>query len=329
MTPGRKLTLTDLLPYGWTLDDLYVVAAGLLSGLVVYAVGSSLFKKDNTSARVKAIQERRAQLKGEYTSPKKRKQRRQGSVTMMREVVSRMKLIQQSQVGKLQHSLITAGMRSKDAIYIFAFFQLILPFVFLGLGLLVANIDWADPLKKIWKLFVPILMAYFGLKLPNIIVANARVKRYEKIRKGLSDGLDLMMICAEAGLSLAASLDRVSRELRLAYPELAEELSMTSVELGFLPERKRALTNLAERVELQEVRGIASVLIQTEKYGTPISQALRVLAAEFRTQRMLRAEQKAARLPAIMTIPMILFILPTLFIVIIAPAAVKLIDTWK
>ena len=104
---------------------------------------------------------------------------------------------------------------------------------------------------------------------------------------------------------------------------------MTSVELGFLPERKRALTNLAERVELQEVRGIASVLIQTEKYGTPISQALRVLAAEFRTQRMLRAEQKAARLPAIMTIPMILFILPTLFIVIIAPAAVKLIDTWK
>jgi tight adherence protein C len=156
---------------------------------------------------------------------------------------------------------------------------------------------------------------------------NARTKRYAVIQKGLPDGLDLMMICAEAGLSLSASLDRVSRELNLPYPELAEELGTTSIELGFLPDRKKALTNLAERVNMQEVRGIVSVLIQTEKYGTPISQALRVLSAEFRTQRMLRAEQKAARLPAIMTVPMIVFILPTLFVVIIAPAVIKLLGT--
>ena len=166
-----------------------------------------------------------------------------------------------------------------------------------------------------------------GLKLPSFYVLRVRKKRYKAIQKSLPDVLDLMTICAEAGLSLAAMLDRVARELGISYPEIAQEIAMTSIEIGFLPDRNKALTNLSERVALAEVRGMVSVLIQTEKYGTPIAQALRVLSAEFRTARMLRAEEKAAKLPALMTIPMILFILPTLFIVIIAPAAVKLMDT--
>ncbi len=157
---------------------------------------------------------------------------------------------------------------------------------------------------------------------------NARGKRYGDMQKALSDTLDLLLICAEAGLSLAAALERVSRELGLAYPVMAEELGITSVELGFLPDRKKALQNLAERNDMQEIRGIVSVLIQTEKYGTPISQALRVLSAEFRTQRMLRAEQKAARLPAIMTEPMNVFILPTLLVIVLSPAIIKLMDQW-
>jgi tight adherence protein C len=171
-------------------------------------------------------------------------------------------------------------------------------------------------------------MAYFGFKLPGLLVVNARTKRFYAIQKSLSDTLDLMMICAEAGLSLAAALDRVARELGGTYPEMAEELSLTSIEMGFLPDRKRALLNFTERVDMPEIRGITGVLIQTEKYGTPIAQALRVLASEFREQRMLRAEQKAARLPAIMTVPMIIFILPTLFIVVMAPAIIKLSATW-
>lgn len=329
MSAGRPLSLLDIMPAGMSEEDFYVAISGIMSGLVVYFVGKTFMKRDMMSSRIKYIQDRRAQLKGEMTGPRKRKHEKTGSMNLIKSIVSSLKLLQQSQVGKLQHNMITAGYNSKDAIYIFAFFQLVLPFLFLGIGYMLAlsDINWSDPLKKGWKLLVPIGSAYFGLKLPGIMVANARNKRYYKIQKGLSDALDLMMICAEAGLSLAASLERVSKELRLAYPELAEELALTAVELGFLPDRKRALTNLADRVQLQEVRGIASVLIQTEKYGTPISQALRVLAAEFRTQRMLRAEQKAARLPALMTVPMIVFILPTLFVVVIAPAAVKLMDT--
>ena len=160
-------------------------------------------------------------------------------------------------------------------------------------------------------------------------MARARKKRYHNILKSLPDVLDLMTICAEAGLSLVSMLERVSRELAMTYPEMSEELSLTSIEIGFLPDRNKALSNLAERCTLRELRGMVSVFIQTEKYGTPIAQALRVLSAEFRQARMLKAEAKAARLPALMTIPMILCILPTLFIVILAPAIVKLMDTIK
>ena len=183
-----------------------------------------------------------------------------------------------------------------------------------------------------WQMFNyiwPVAGAYMGLKLPWLYVRRARAKRYHKIRRSLPDVLDLMTICSEAGLSMAAMIERVGRELRMSYPEMSEEMGMTSVELGFLPDRNKALLNFAERCALPEVRGIVSVFIQTEKYGTPIAQALRVLSAEFRQTRMLIAEQKAAKLPALMTVPMIVFILPTLFIVILSPAIVKLLDTMK
>jgi tight adherence protein C len=243
----------------------------------------------------------------------------------MRGVVGKLNLLQKSQIGKMTHLLVNAGFRSKDAVYVFAFFQLVCPIAALIVALLMLKIDFHDPFAVKWKPLALLFSVWFGYKLPNIMVANQRGKRYHAIRRALADTLDLMMICAEAGLSLAAALERVSRELGMTYPEMAEELGLTSIEIGFLPERKKALSNLAARVDMPEIRNIVSVLIQTEKYGTPITQALRVLSAEFRAQRMLRAEQKAARLPAIMTVPMIVFILPTLFVVVLAPAIVKLL----
>jgi tight adherence protein C len=250
------------------------------------------------------------------------------SVSFMRDIVNKMNLVQKSQIGKINKLMINAGYRSKDAIFVFTFFQLICPIIALAIAFAVTKIDLSAPFATKWKAFSVVSMAYFGFKLPSIMVINSRTKRHYAIQKSLSDTLDLMMICAEAGLSLAASLDRVARELGGTYPEMAEELSLTSIEMGFLPDRKRALINLAERVDMPEVRGITGVLIQTEKYGTPIAQALRVLASEFREQRMLRAEQKAARLPAIMTVPMIIFILPTLFVVVLTPAIIKLSENW-
>ena len=324
------MTLSDLMPAGVQGSDLYFIIAAVVAIVAVYLLAKNYYYHNRFAVRVKALQERRAQLKAQLAAPRKRQRRvtPTAGVGMMRDIVSKMNLLQQSQVGKISHLLINAGYRSKDAIFVFTFLQLVMPVVGLAIGLAVSKIDLSHPMAVHWKPVFVIGMAYMGDKLPGILVVNSRGKRHYAIQKGLSDTLDLMMICAEAGLSLAASLDRVSRELGETYPEMAEELSLTAIEIGFLPDRKRALMNLADRVDMPEIRGITGVLIQTEKYGTPVAQALRVLASEFRTQRMLRAEQKAARLPAIMTVPMMIFILPTLFVVILAPAVIKVMDSW-
>ena len=164
-------------------------------------------------------------------------------------------------------------------------------------------------------------------KAPDLALKNRIDKRTAAIRKGLPDALDLMVICAEAGLTVDAAFARVARELRRAYPELGDEFQLTSVELGFLTDRRQALENLSTRVNLDALRGVVTTMIQTEKYGTPLASSLRVLSAEFRNERMMRAEEKAARLPAIMTVPLILFILPTLFVVILGPAGCSINDT--
>jgi len=326
MYAGHPLQLSLLLPSWISEDDFYVGLTGVAAFVCVWAIGVSFSQRDNMAGKVKAIQGRRKALQSEATGPKKRK-KPEASLNVIRKVVTGLQLIKKSQVGKVESRMIEAGFRSKDAIYILAFFNLVLPIMLGLLGFAVMGLHEVAPKWHVFNYIWPVSGAYFGLKLPGLYVGRCRKKRYHAIRKALPDVLDLMTICAEAGLSLAAMLERVSRELAMAYPEMSEELTLTSIEIGFLPDRNKALSNLAERCKLPEVRGIVSVLIQTEKYGTPIAQALRVLSAEFRTARMLRAEQKAARLPALMTVPMILCILPTLFIVIISPAVVKLLDT--
>ncbi|MDE3059702.1 MAG: type II secretion system F family protein [Pseudomonadota bacterium] len=329
MHPGQPFQLSQVLPAGITSDDFYTVLTGLAAFFCVWAIGNSFSNRDKMAAKIKAIQERRRVLQGELIGPRKRKRpEAEASVNFIRKFVTRLQLIKKNTIGETESRLIEAGFRSKDAIFVLAFFNLVLPVVLGILGFIVFRLNAGSTSK--WHMIHylwPILGAYMGLKLPGWYVNRTRKKRYANIQKALPDVLDLMTICAEAGLSLAAMLERVSRELGIAYPETAEEMALTSVEIGFLPDRNKALSNLAERCKLPELRGITSVLIQTEKYGTPIAQALRVLSKEFREARMLRAEQKAARLPALMTVPMICFILPTLFIVIIAPAIVRLMDT--
>jgi tight adherence protein C len=166
-------------------------------------------------------------------------------------------------------------------------------------------------------------------KAADIWLDNMVSKRVAAIRKGLPDALDLLVICAEAGLTVDAAFGRVSKELGRAYPEAGDEFALTAIELGFLTDRRSAFENLASRVPLDSVKGVVTTMIQTEKYGTPLASALRVLSAEFRHERMMRAEEKAARLPAIMTVPLILFILPVLFIVILGPAACAISEVFK
>ena len=329
MSAGINLLLERFLPEGVSPADAMTLATAAVAFFVIWSIGTSLAQRDRMAPRMKAIQERRKELKDHYLAPRRRK-KTSSNTDKMKIIVTRLKGMKDIRTELISLRLIQAGYRAKDAIYVYAFAKLFSPLAGLAACLLLFTPDatlllGGDP-SELGRFMGILAAAWVAGRLPDLMLHNQRSKRYALIRKALPDTLDLMLICAEAGLSLVASLDRVAKELGQAYPEMAEELSLTSVEIGFLPERNQALVHLAERVDMQEVRSMVNVLLQTEKYGTPISQALRVLSRDFRTERMLRAEQKAARLPALLTVPMILFILPTMFVIVMAPAFIKVLD---
>jgi tight adherence protein C len=238
----------------------------------------------------------------------------------------RLRHLQANQVERIRGKLLAAGFRSREAIGIYLGAKFIGPFAFAAVAFLLIYGVQIGHLPMAYRPIVLLVAVLLGFVAPDLYLTNIAAKRRQALQKGLPDGLDLLVICAEAGLSLDTALNRVAEEVAISAPELADELALTAVELNFLPERRLALGNLARRVDLPAIRGVVNTLIQTEKYGTPLAQSLRVLSAEFREQRMLRAEEKAARLPATLTVPMILFILPTLFIVLVGPAMIDVYD---
>ena len=324
-------------PSGPTILGFDVIwIATMLSAVATFAVLLAAYAattvKDPMARRVKALNERREQLKaGIVASTNKRKKltNRNEAADKVRSILSSFKMLQDDQIQKTQLKLMQAGIRTKDLAFFIIFARFVLPVV-LGIGIVlliyVINYfpDWGW-FKKYATVAGTLVGSY---KAPDIWLKNKVTKRSHAIRKGLPDALDLLVICAEAGLTVDAAFGRVSRELGKAYPELGDEFGLTAIELGFLNERRQAFENLANRVDLEAVRGVVTTMIQTEKYGTPLASALRVLSAEFRNERMMRAEEKAARLPAIMTVPLILFILPTLFVVILGPASCSIHDSF-
>lgn len=191
----------------------------------------------------------------------------------------------------------------------------------------VIAISMGNDIDGISALASLVLLGLAGHYSPNLFAANLVARRTQAIEHGLPDAIDLLVICAESGLSIEAALRRTARELAPAQPALAAELEVTATELNLLPARADAFANLARRVALPQITALSDMLVQTERFGTPLAQSLRVLGAEYRTGRLLRAEERAARLPALMTVPMIGFILPPLFIVLIGPAIVNALSS--
>ena len=314
--------------------DVLMVAtllAGVAAFAVLIAIYAALSVRDPMAKRVKALHERREQLKAGIVAPVSRRRaqlvKKNETTDWMRATLSSLKVLQDEQLKAAQTKLLQAGIRSREWAVAVIFGRLVLPILIGGpVAFVVYGTDtfatWG-PLKSYLVVAVALVASY---KAPDIYLKNRITKRSDAIRKGLPDALDLLVICAEAGLTVDAAFGRVARELGRAYPELGEEFSLTAIELGFLTERRQAFENLTQRIDLDAIRSVATTMIQTEKYGTPLASALRVLSAEFRNERMMRAEEKAARLPAIMTVPLILFILPTLFVVILGPAACSISD---
>ncbi len=316
----------DYLPFGLTSDSLLVLLFALLAFVVIVTIWFALIERNPMENRARRIAQRRGELRADLLGKKSRQSRRAESVGFMRRVVQTLQLMQDQQASKLWDRLAQAGFRSRDSIIVFLFFKAVMP-IALGLTSFIAfYILSIGQFQPAINLLIVCGACLLGFLAPDLYVSNTTTKRQQRLAKSLPDGLDLLVICAESGLSLDSALDRVSKEIGGASPELAEELQLTSVELGFLPERRHALLNLNRRTNLGAIRGVVNTLVQTEKYGTPLSQSLRVLANEFRDQRLLRAEEKAARLPATLTVPMIVFILPVLFIVLVGPAVISVMD---
>ena len=324
-TPGPTLLGFDVVMVG-------TILAGLAAFAVIMAIYAAVTIKDPMAKRVKSLNERRDELKaGIVTGGTKKRAslvRKSDTTDKVKDSLGKMNVLQQSQLEVVQQKLAHAGYRNKELAVIIIGLRAVLPIVFGLIGFVVFYwIDYFEfgpgSLKKVFGLAA---MVFLGYKGPELYLSNKSSKRTDEIRKGLPDALDLLVICAEAGLTVDAAFNRVAKELGRAYPELGDEFALTAIELSFLNERKQAFDNLAYRVDLEAVKGVVTTMVQTERYGTPLASALRVLSAEFRNERMMRAEEKAARLPAIMTVPLILFILPVLFIVILGPAACSISD---
>ncbi|WP_037500100.1 type II secretion system F family protein [Sphingomonas jaspsi] len=322
-TSGPTLLGVDVI---WVATLLSAVA----TMAVLVAIYAATTVRDPMARRVKALNERREQLKaGIVASTNKRKKLTNKNVAAdrVRGILSSFKVLQEDQIKKTQLRLMQAGIRTKDLAFFIIFARMVLPIVLGTSAVLLVYVFDYFPTWGWFKQYAFVAGTFLlSYKAPDLWLSNKVTKRSHAVRKGLPDALDLLVICAEAGLTVDAAFNRVARELGKAYPELGDEFGLTAIELGFLSERRQAFENLANRVDLESIRGVVTTMIQTEKYGTPLASALRVLSAEFRNERMMRAEEKAARLPAIMTVPLILFILPTLFVVILGPAACSISD---
>jgi len=313
---------------GLELIDIITILFGVFAFLAVLIVWNASRAYNPMGKRVKLLQERRDTLRAGIVASKRRTTqiKKTQSMNFMRRFLDKFNLLRSEQTEKITTKLVQAGYRNNDALIAFMFGKAALPFLMAGISLTLIygiNVFANDTWKQIG---FGLALVMFGFYLPNILVTNTITKRSAAIQKALPDALDLMVICAEAGLTLDASLTRVSREMALQSEELSDEFGLAAIELGFLNDRRRALTNLIDRVPLKSIRGVVATLNQTEKYGTPLAHSLRVLSNEYRNERMMKAEEKAARLPAIMTIPLIMFVLPMLFIILLGPAACSISD---
>lgn len=312
-------------------DPAFLIA--VFVGIAVFATMFTLvpsFGGNQLKARMKSVALERDELRAKQRArlaveaDRRRKGLRAEQSEGMRSIVDRLDLrralVDEATLTKLR----LAGFRGQNPLTKFLFFRLVLPFVgFLLAAAYVFLLGGMPEQPPLIKLFVCIVVAYGGFYAPILYVSNRASKRKFSIQRAWPDALDLMLICVESGMSIEAAMRKVSEEIGSQSVELAEEFVLTNAELSFLPDRRMAYENLANRTGLESVKGVAQALIQAERYGTPISQALRVLANESRDMRMNEAEKKAAALPPKLTVPMILFFLPVLFAIILGPAGIQ------
>jgi tight adherence protein C len=241
----------------------------------------------------------------------------------MQEIVDKLNLRSVFETEEVRDKLKMAGLRGQAPLVGYMFFRVAMPAIIAMIALLylfvIADYDY----PVLVKIGLAIGAAYIGFYLPNMFIENLVQRRQTSIKNAFPDSLDMLLICVQSGMSVEAAFQKVSGEVGATSLELAEELSLTTAELSYLQDRRQAFENLGKRTGIPGIKAVATALIQAERYGTPVGTALRVMAKENREMRMSEAEKKAAALPPKLTVPMIIFFLPVLFVVILGPAIIQ------
>ncbi len=307
---------------------LMAILVSLAIFATVLSLAMPLLSSDRLPARMKAVADEREKIRqrerARLAEDGRGSLRGKESKAYMRSLVDRLSLRSALLDEKGEEKLKQAGFRSEAATTGYLFARFTLPFAFFAAAIFYIFVVLKVDRPFVFKAGLCMVIAYAGFYLPVIIVSNALQKRQQSIKRAFPDALDLLLICVESGMSIELAFRRVSEEIGSQSLPLAEELSLTTAELSFLADRRQAYENLANRTGLEGVKSVCLALIQSERYGTPLGQTLRVLSQENRDMRMNEAEKKAAALPPKLTVPMILFFLPVLFAVIMAPAIIKI-----
>lgn len=305
-----------------------LVAVSAFASVITLAM--PFMSSDKLQSRLKHVSTERDVLRARHRAMleqgKGQARLRQSNEGYMQQAVKQFNLSRLLETKETRDRLKMAGLRTQKHVITFLFFRAVLPFVAAGAAFVYLYITGGLGLPPLLRVVAVLFIAYIGFYIPNIFVTNMISKRQLSIRRAFPDALDLLLICVESGMSIEAAFNKVSEEIGSQSIELAEEMSLTTAELSYLQERRQAYENLAKRTGLPGVKGVVTSLIQAERYGTPVGQALRVLAQENRDMRMQEAERLAAGLPPKLTVPMVLFFLPVIFIVILGPSAIQIMD---
>jgi tight adherence protein C len=309
---------------------LAAVFAGIAAIATVLTLAMPLLATDSLSKRMKSValeREKMRQRERERMARGEKASLRKSPKQYMQTIVERFNLNHWLGQEEARASLVQAGYRGQAPYVTFLFFRAVMPVVMLAISAFYVFIVLKLDQPNTVKIGICLAATFLGIKLPNLFLSNMIAKRQLSIRRAFPDSLDLLLICVESGMSIEAAFKKVATEIGSQSVPLAEELTLTTAELSYLQERRQAYENLAKRTNLDGVKSVCMALQQAERYGTPLAQTLRVLAQENRDMRMSEAEKKAAALPPKLTVPMILFFLPVLFVVIMGPAGIRVAAT--
>jgi tight adherence protein C len=314
-------------------DNVLTAVTGVIVFFTIITVVSPAYQRNNLESRLKSVSNRREELRRKSREALAGKQGggslRRKDEGVYKRVVDRLQLSRLLEDPNLPDKLAQAGFRGPAAISRFYVARLVAPFAMGAMAafyLFVINGFHLPVMTRFTLCFAALVGGYYA---PNLYISNIASKRRDSIVGVFPDALDLLLICVESGMSIEAAFRRVSEEIGSQSIPLCEELTLTTAELSYLPDRRQAYENLAKRTDLDGVKAVCLALQQAERYGTPMAQTLRVMSQENRDMRMSEAEKKAAALPPKLTVPMIVFFLPVLFVVILGPAAIKAIAAFS